>query len=187
MPIIGVLDSAKTGRLWPANSYFQIATTTVGAGGSASVTFSSIPATYAHLQIRLIGRSDRATTTDVVKLTFNSDTGTNYTEHDLYGDGASVAVSGALSLTSANTYRIAGGNAASNIQGAIIIDILDYANTNKYKTLRTLGGVDLNGSGQIWSNSSLWLNTAAINNIVLTPVGTIQQYSTFALYGIKVA
>jgi len=48
-----------------------------------------------------------------------------------------------------------------------------------------LGGVDLNGSGEIWFNSSLWLNTAAINNIVLTSIGTIQQYSSYALYGIK--
>jgi len=183
MPILGAVASSRLTAA--ATSYESIATTTVGSGGSASVTFSSIPATYSHLQIRIMGRSDRAATRDVVKLTFNSDTGANYTEHGLYGDGTSVTSYGSTSVTSANTYRIAAANAASNMQGGIVIDILDYANTNKYTTLRSFGGVDLNGSGEIWFNSSLWLNTSAINNIVLTSIGTLQQYSSFALYGIK--
>jgi hypothetical protein len=185
MPILGIIASQNYPRTTDTGAMFPIGVTTVGSGGAASITFSSIPATYTHLQIRIMGRSDRATTTDVVKLNFNSDSGANYTEHDLYGDGSSVNAGGYTGLTSANAYRIAGGNAGSNIQGAIIIDILDYANTNKYKTLRSLGGVDLNGSGQVWLNSSLWLNTSAISNIVLTSVGTLQQYSSFALYGIK--
>jgi hypothetical protein len=180
-----VFGSLSVGVAASTTAYESIATTTVGAGGSASVTFSSIPATYSHLQIRIMGRTDRASTRDVVSLKFNSDSGANYTEHYLYGDGSSANAGGSTGETSANTYRVAGGSAASNIQGTIIIDILDYASTNKYKTLRSLGGVDLNGSGEIWFNSSLWLNTAAINNIVLTSIGTIQQYSSYALYGIK--
>jgi len=185
---MGGMLNALVGSFAPAtssSSFESIATTTVGAGGSASVTFSSIPATYSHLQIRIMGRTDRASTRDVVRLKFNSDSGANYTGHELYGDGSSVNAGGYTGLTSADAYRVAGGSAASNIQGTIIIDILDYASTNKYKTLRSLGGVDLNGSGEIWFNSSLWLNTAAINNIVLTSIGTIQQYSSYALYGIK--
>lgn len=186
-PILGIYASQITGHLAPADtgSYFPISAVTVPSGGTASITFSSIPSTYTHLQIRIMGRSDRASTRDVVSLKFNSDSGANYTEHYLYGDGSSANAGGSTGATSANTYRIAGGSAASNIQGTIIIDILDYANTNKYKTLRSLGGVDLNGSGEIWFNSSLWLNTNAINNIVLTSIGTLQQYSSFALYGIK--
>lgn len=186
-PILGIYASQISGHLAPPDTgaYYPLSSITVPSAGTSSITFSSIPSTYTHLQIRIMGRSDRATTTDVVKLNFNSDSGANYTEHDLYGDGSSVNAGGYTGLTSANAYRIAGGNAGNNIQGAIIIDILDYANTNKYKTLRSLGGVDLNGSGQVWLNSSLWLNTSAISNIVLTSVGTLQQYSSFALYGIK--
>jgi hypothetical protein len=183
-PILGIYASQITGKLATTN-FESIATTTVGAGGAASVTFSSIPSTYSHLQIRLIGRTNRATILDNVKITFNSDTAANYTEHGLYGDGASAASYASTSVTGAAAYRLAGGNATSGIQGAIIIDILDYANTNKYKTLRALGGCDLNGSGELYLNSGLWQNTSAISNIVLTPVGTLQQYSSFALYGLK--
>lgn len=175
--------SAASNSVTPYDGYESIAT--LYGSGASSVTFSSIPSTYTHLQIRLTGRSNRASTRDSVKLTFNSDTGANYTEHGLYGDGSTAASYAVTSATGISTYRIAGGSAASNIQGTIVIDILDYANTNKYKTLRSLGGVDLNGSGEIYFNSGLWLNTSAINNIVLTPIGTIQQYSVFELYGIR--
>jgi hypothetical protein len=167
-------------------SYESIATVTIGSGGAASATFSSIPATYTHLQIRMMGRTNRSAAVDAVKLTFNSDTGANYVEHGLYGNGASAAAYSALSGTGIFTYRLAGANAASDIQGAIVVDILDYANTNKYKTTRSLGGSDLNGAGgEIYFTSGLWMNTAAISNIVLTPLGTFQQYSSLALYGIK--
>jgi hypothetical protein len=133
-----------------------------------------------------MGRTDRAAVYDAVKLRFNSDTGANYAEHGLYGDRATVAAYGVANASASNVYRIAGGSAPSNVQGAIIIDILDYANTNKYKTLRSLGGVDANTSGgNLYFNSGLWMNTAAIDNIVLTPIGSFQQYSSLALYGIK--
>jgi hypothetical protein len=75
---------------------------------------------------------------------------------------------------------------ASPIMGAGIIDILDYANTNKYKTARSLRGYDANGSGNMSLISGLWMNTAAISNITLTARGgSVDQYTTFALYGIK--
>jgi len=184
MPILGIIASQNYPRSTIA--YESIATTTVGSGGSASVTFSSIPSTYSHLQIRIMGRTDRAAVYDAVRLRFNSDTGANYTEHGLYGDGVTIASYGNASATGSYTYRVAGASAPSNIQGVIIIDILDYVNTNKYKTLRSLGGVDANTSGgNLYFNSGLWMNTAAITNIVLEPIASFQQYSSLALYGIK--
>jgi hypothetical protein len=56
MPILGIIASAITGNL-VTTSYESIATVTVGGGGAATVAFTSIPATYTHLQIRGIGRS----------------------------------------------------------------------------------------------------------------------------------
>ena len=75
----------------------------------------------------------------------------------------------------------------ANSFGAYVVDVLDYANTNKYKTVRTLGGKDLNGSGQEGLYSNLWKNTNAITDITLKVVGgsNFVQYSHFALYGIK--
>jgi hypothetical protein len=79
-------------------------------------------------------------------------------------------------------------DANANIYGGHIVDILDYANTNKYKTTRFIGGVETNASSQSYSNfgSGNWRNTNAITSIVLFPQsGTFAQYSSYALYGIK--
>jgi hypothetical protein len=189
-PILGIYASQISGHLFaPSGAYDSIATVTVGSGGTGTVTFSSIPQTYTHLQVRFLARTNRAgNPTDTVRLAYNSDTSSsNYTYHEFGGDGSGVYVYGsgapernAFSMTAAAT-------AASGVFGAGIADILDYTNTNKYKTHRNLGGADSNGSGRVGFVSGLWLNTAAITSITLTPsVGTtFNEYSTFALYGIK--
>ena len=81
---------------------------------------------------------------------------------------------------------MSGASATSGVFAAAVIDILDYANTNKNKTIRALDGLDNNGSGTVAFSSSLWSSTSAINSIEISGLGgTIQQYSSFALYGIK--
>jgi hypothetical protein len=170
------------------NSYESISTTTVGAGGSATVSFTSIPSTYKHLQIRILSRTDRASSAgDGGLLTFNSDTGTNYAYHYIQGDGASATAGGTASNNSIIFPRSASATQTSGIFGVGIIDILDYTNTNKYKTVRTLGGNDANGSGIVAIFSGLWMNTAAITSITLDQQNGPNwvQYSSFALYGIK--
>ena len=160
---------------------------------TASVTFSNIPQTYSHLQIRMTARSDRANTgANTVFAYANGDEApsnpTNYYTHYLSGDGASVT---AGALSSANPgygfyfgYAI-GANATNNISPNVI-DILDYANTNKYKTMRSLVGTDNNGSGAIALASTVWSNTAAITSLKLVCLSyNFTQYSSFALYGIK--
>jgi hypothetical protein len=85
--------------------------------------------------------------------------------------------------------RTYGASATASCFGASVTDILDYANTNKFKTLRTLSAAEANSNsadGIIWYNSGLWRSTAAVTRIDLTPNGTLwSEYSTFALYGIK--
>jgi hypothetical protein len=86
MPILGIMASQISGHLFaPSGAYDSIATTTLSSP-AASITFSSIPATYTHLQIRGIARSTAAAGN--VSIAYNSDTGSNYAGHDLYGDGA---------------------------------------------------------------------------------------------------
>ena len=186
---LGIFASANQSA--PATSFESIATVTVGSGGSSSITFSSIPATYAHLQIRALGRSTRANTNDSVAARFNSDTtGYGTTGHVLYGNGSSVSASSDWISGSSNyAYigEICGDNAGTNIFGVFVTDILDYANTNKYKTVRLLGGHDRNGGGTINLGSSFWEDTSAISSITLTVTGDWKQYSHVALYGIKSA
>ena len=160
-------------------SYESISTVTVGGGGSSSIDFTSIPSTFKHLQIRGIGNA----TNNDIRMQFNGDTGTNYSLHYVYGDGAS-AVAGATASTSYMAAFYVTGTASVN--GAGVFDILDYQNTSKNKTVRGLTGVDNNGSGLIILRSGAWYSTSAITSIKLYPAsGSINQYSQFALYGIK--
>jgi hypothetical protein len=185
-PILGILASAISGNLWaPGKDYDSIATTTVGAGGASSITFSSIPSTYRHLQIRFIGRITTGSWADF-QLTFNG-SGTGYTRHQIEGDGASATAYGAASQT---RIVIASGTTGSTqtagVFGAGVTDILDYANTNKYKTVRSLSGGDNNGSGYVDLQSGLWMDTTAVSSITIqSGVNTLAQYTQAALYGIK--
>jgi len=183
-PLIGII--ASSGVAASTNSYESIATTTVGSGGTSSVTFSSIPSTYTHLQIRVLTRDSRTSIATNFNIQFNGDTASNYAQHYLYGNSSSANASGYASQTSALAFRAAGNNAGANAFGAGVLDVLDYANTNKYKTLRSLSGFDDNTSGEIWFSSGLWMSSSAITSITIAPVTSpILQYSSFALYGIK--
>jgi hypothetical protein len=172
--------------------YESISTVTVGSGGSSTITFSSIPSTYKHLQIRGISKQS-ATTTGFpnIGLYFNADTTfTNYRSHYINANGSAL---GAGEVQAAGYYAysfntITSNAGYANMFGASVTDILDYANTNKNKTIRTLGGQDANGSGEVVFTSGLWMNSStAVNAItlVLPGGGNFTQHSSFALYGIK--
>ena len=163
-----------------ATDYESIATVTVGGGGSSTVTFSSIPSTYTHLQIRAISKGAGSTTNATYQ--FNGDTAANYSWHLLYGQGSSaLAAAGA----SATFIYLGTQSATANTFSTQIIDVLDYANTNKYKTTRNLVGYENNSAGEIGLFSGSWRNTAAVTSITFTLSTTFQQYTQFALYGIK--
>jgi hypothetical protein len=161
--------------------YESIATVTVGAGGTSLVTFSSIPSTYQHLQVRAFGKD--ASIYGAIFMSFNNDTySTNFTRHGLYGDGSSAASFGAANAPYMNAITTP---VSSGGFGAAIIDILDYANTNKFKTIKSLSGWDNNGSGIAALFSGSWRSTTAVSRIDILSDSTIGQYSSFALYGIK--
>jgi len=184
-PILGIWASGATPS--KQNSFESIATTTVGAGGASSVTFSSIPSTYTHLQIRCFNQQ---TLSRPYYLRFNSAGGTAYADHYFYGDGASVGAGNG----SSNSYIRIGVNSGTtaatdtNMFSSQVIDVLDYQNTNKYKTTRTLLGTDTNGGTNrgVEFSSGLWQSTSAVTQIDLIAGGTtFSQYSSFALYGIR--
>ena len=180
--ISGTVVSPITG------SMYHIASTTVGTA-VATVDFGSIPADYTHLQIRVMTQDTRNTPVNRLSIRVGNgsvDTGSNYSYHYLSADGATVATSGG------NDSKIPAGysNSATTLSstyGVGIWDILDYANTNKYKTMKILSGCDLNGSGELAVATGAWLSTVAIDTIRFysNNAGDLSQYSTFSLYGIK--
>jgi hypothetical protein len=168
-------------------AFDSLQTVTVGAGGSASISFTSIPSTYKHLQIRGIGRSTDGSTNDVTgRLQFNTDTGSNYSSHRIYGYGSSAGSDASTSATQISFATIlADGNTASCFS-AVVCDVLDYANVNKNKTTRSITGGETNSLGMMFATSGNWRSTSAVTSITLFPSsGNWKQYTEFALYGIK--
>ena len=181
-----ILGSFSSG-VAPLGTYDSIATVTVGSGGATDVTFSSIPATYTHLQVRAIGRGTDASKDINIYFQFNGDTATNYSSHGLYGTGSSATSYGNANDANPVAFRTSSANSASGTFGAGVMDILDYANTNKFKTTRSLTGHDENGTGGIiFLFSGNWRSTSAVTSIKLYGLGSnLAQYTQFALYGIK--
>ena len=138
---------------------------------AGSITFSSIPQTFTHLQIRFSVRSTIASTTAAGFIRFNGDSGSNYPYHSLSGNGSTAASSGTTATTVGYLGDFPGATSTANVFDSCITDILDYNNTNKNKTIRTISGFDANGSGQVFLTSSVWLSTAAITSILLVSGG----------------
>jgi hypothetical protein len=170
-----ILGSLSGGVAAATGSYESIAT--FSGSGVSTITFTSIPSTYVALQIRSIAIGTDTT----IYLQFNSDTGANYTQHRLIGNGSTVAAAGFTGET--NITNIC--RAQSTYPGVAITDIHDYASTSKYKTVRNFRGEDANGSGNVYLNSGLWLSTSAITSIKLTTTANMSAGTQFALYGIK--
>jgi hypothetical protein len=186
--ILGILDSG--GAAASASSYESIQSFTA-VGGETTITLSSIPSTYKHLQLRYISK-DSYTASDGVQaggIRFNGDTGSNYASHRLRGTGVSIAAAGSASSTVIDIGSLINvyGNLPNNYAVGII-DIIDYASTTKYKTIRAFSGADVNASntGRCLISSGLWMSTAAITSITFNQwIQDCAAGSTYALYGIK--
>lgn len=183
MPILGTVASQFAGK--PFNSFESIATASVGSGGQATISFTSIPQTFKHLQIRSLARNNSTWMRSIMY--FNNDsTASNYSTHGIQttGDGGT-----GTSFYSANLSRVGGANQTQGAggPGVSIIDIHDYTDTSKFKVVRAVMGFDANGSGQYQLASVLWRSTTPISQIDITDESgnSFTQYSHFALYGIR--
>jgi hypothetical protein len=186
MPVLGTLASSVqkiTGALEPI-------ATAAGTGSSATITFSSIPSTYKHLQIRFTAKSTfNSDNANSIAVTFNGNTDSIYSRHSIYGSGTAAFADGSSSQTSMQLAFLAPSTSV-NLVGVGIIDIHDYASTTKNKTMRYFGGVDTNGNAGIVSpailGSGLSISTAAISSITFVCSTINFETSTlFSLYGIR--
>ena len=121
------------------------------------------------------------------QMVFNSEGGSYYKSHFLRGNGATATAGVVAGATSFNDFMRGISNSQSaGLFSVVIMDILDYANTNKNKTFRALEGTDVNGSGNVGMTSGVFLLNSAIHTITINPSGgTAIAGSSFALYGIK--
>lgn len=172
------------------NSYESIQTIPLTTG-TAFAEFTVIPSTYKHLQIRGIIMNAASNDNLAIRVGNGSvDTGSNYASHQLQGNGSAASAGASTSQTAAYLSGLV--IASSSYPFAFVFDILDYASTNKNKTLRGLSGQDGNASGtatdwRIQLTSGVWMNSgSAINTVrIYLPAGNMGNLSHFALYGIK--
>jgi len=171
-----------------ASSYELLETTTL-TSTSSSITFSGLGSysDYAHLQIRIIGRSAEGTggARDLY-IRLNGDTGNNYAWHYLTGHGISVFASAGTSNSTIKGRPAfpRDGNPAGEF-GAAVVDLLDASSTSKNTTVRFLSGV-VSGEDSIALSSGLFVDTSAITSIQLYQnIGDLATGSRASLYGIK--
>jgi hypothetical protein len=188
MPTLGITASSISGSLSsaPTNSYFPIASYTVPATAQASITFAGIPQTFTHLQIRGTARSSNGSANgDSISVSFNENT--TYRSHYLYGEGSGSGQSGTDTIRN-YVGRAPSASDLASVYGAFVCDILDYANTNKYKTGRSLLGFDENGvGGSIFLTSFLYQDTAATTSLTFTIYGgyLFNEYTNISIYGVN--
>jgi hypothetical protein len=189
MPILkGIVASSKLSAV--PNSYESIATFVVSSSTS-SVTFSSIPSTYKHLQVRCLLKTTASGNDSwaySLQAFVNADTTVgNYAYHRIYGDGGTYTPGGAANAIGQLGFIPSAG--LTDVFAPSVIDILDYTNTSKYTTFKAINGSNSNGvaGGFVGIQSQVWKNTAAVNSIDFRSGsgGSFAQYTHFALYGIK--
>jgi hypothetical protein len=194
MPIpLGILAVAGAGG--GAAGDYELIQTSFGNGSSVNVTFSSLPQTYKHLQLRMTTRTNGGGfTNEWLRMRFNGVTTSTYNTHNLWGTGSTVSSNGGSSQTSMEDIaRVPGNLAETGVYGATIIDILDYTNASKNKTIRVSGGYHEPTSSSYYVNltSGLFRSTSAVTQIDLfslvsnAGLGFFDTASRFSLYGIK--
>jgi hypothetical protein len=183
---LGILAVAGSA---PAGAYELISTQVIG-GEAVSVTFSSIPQTYKHLQVRGVVRLGGFNASAGFNMRLNNDSTSNYWHHRLRGAGSGVVSDQAGSLqTRISFFNAPAANAASGIYSCFVIDILDYASTSKTTTVRYFGRPTIGTSTAAVSLiSGLYNSTAAISSMTFGNFiddGNIVSGSRFSIYGIK--
>lgn len=188
MPVLQTFGNASV-RGWRGSSAaalpaFELISTQILASTASSVTFSSIPSTYKHLQVRLTMAS--STALNDLAFQFNGDSGSNYAWHIMTGTSTSAVALAGPTQTSIRSVGHNGGQNASNWMAAII-DVLDFANTSKYKTAKVFGGYAYSSNFDTTVSSGLWMNTAAITSLTLfnSASGVYNTGSRFSLYGVR--
>jgi len=196
-----ISTGSKRSKFWDQSSIvddgaFDSIQTYTLSSAQTTVTFSSIPSTYKHLQIRAFHKGNRATyPVSDMNMRFNGDSAANYATTSLTGFGGGDTTSGVQTGGTANQNQIMTGQPGTSVTNFVIsiIDIFDYASVSKCKAARSLNGIDLNGTvagfgGSANFNDGVWLNSStAINSISFTASdgSDWQPYSSFALYGVK--
>ena len=179
--LLGILNSqVSPGGGAPAYDLLQ---STILTSSASSVTFSSIPSDYKHLQIRYTAKNTGGAFQ--LNVVVNNDTTTQRSSHDLRGQGSAVQSSASTFITNFPLYFGITTSTGGDSFAAGVVDILDYANTNKNTTMKSFHGQTYPNT-MVYLSSGLYPQTGAITDIKFQPSGnSLAVGSRFSLYGIK--
>ena len=170
-----------------ANTFVKIASVTVGSGGAANMEFTSIPSTYTDLCVKLSVRTTRTGTDvdDEVRMEFNGSGGTAYSTRMIEGDGSTTRSVGYASQAYLGRGVAPTDNATASTFSNCEYYIPNYTSSNN-KSVSFDSTMENNATRSVMTlTAGLWSNSAAITSIKVTAIGTLDQYSTATLYGIK--
>lgn len=156
----------------------------VGAGGASGIDFTNIPSNFQHLRLYVFARTVQTYSQDESYITFNG-TSSNYDSHFFYGTGSSFGIDSPTYTTVIFVGRVPANGATANIFSHAIIDILDYSNTNKAKSVKFLSGYNVNTSGFVHVGTGIWNDLSVINSVRFRSNPNLIQYSSAHLYGIE--
>jgi hypothetical protein len=186
MLLLGVVQAQAAGDV--SFGSYDLLATEILAGTAASVTFSSLgdyATDYQHLQIRYTARGTNDSNSIFMKVTLNSDTGSNYSWHLLRATGSAVQAFAGASQAFIQEADIPAARSAANIFGAVVFDLLDAFETTKFKTTRSLTGF-YGADTQVQLTSGNYRSTSASSSITFAPnSGNLLTGSRFSLYGIR--
>ena len=154
-----------------------------------TVTMSGIPGTYEHLQLRISARSTRTSSAGWVRLGPNGDTSTgDKSHHRMQGSATTASAVADASTSSLIFYHMPSDyDADAGTYGGMVIDILDYANTNKNTTFLQVSGWAGQGADYSVFGSGLWDSTTTMTSITLDSTDAWTRGSEFTLYGLNSA
>jgi len=191
MLLLGVLAAQAEGAVAGAGSY-DLLETEILTGSQAEITFSSLgdySSDYQHFQIRMVARSTRNADNSNYYVRFNGDTGGNYSQHYMRGNGSAMESANLQTSGTQGVYVYQGLTSATsgtNIYAASVIDILDPFDTNKYTTIRVLTGFT-GAISRILLESGLWMSTNSVTSITFDEYfgANFAEDTRISLYGWK--
>lgn len=167
------------------DTFTLIASSTVGAGGAASIDFTSIPSTYTDLVVKISMRTTAATDNTNIRMSFNGSTA-NFTMRNLVNEGGTPRSYTQAAYGNNATGYSPGANSTASTFGSAEFYFPNYAgSTNKSVSVDSVSEGNVT-AGFAWLGANLWSSTSAITSLgFILDSGNFAQYSTAYLYGVK--
>jgi len=166
----------------------MIADSTLG-GSAASIDFTSLPTSYAHLLLLAQLRGDTAANTTALNVRFNNDSGTNYRYGQISSTGATVSTTEQYGQTSINPGSLPANTASGSTPSAVMLFVPNYGSTTFHKTCVGLDMANVADAGpnqfNMYLGAGRWASTSAISRITLLPAaGNFVTGSRVTIYAL---